>query len=133
MKQDELPVERMVEILEDILAWTKVGMYAAVEQMLERQFGTEDTRPEELLAFELCDGAMKQKDVVEACKATLGPGARISPGPLSRWITKWEKLGLVKRDGVRTTRLFSLRDFGFDVPQLKESAQEKSDSGNTSP
>jgi hypothetical protein len=112
---------RIIKVLEEILMWTKVGMYPTVERMLQSQF--KSARPEERLAFELLDGTRSQKDVVAISKKSI-PEAKISPAALSAWVAKWEKLGLVRKNGNMVTRLFSLRDFGIDVPQAIELATE---------
>jgi hypothetical protein len=114
---------RIVEVLQEILVWTKVGMYPAVERMLQDQFAK--ARPEERLAFELLDGRRSQKDIVAISKQSVAE-AKISPTALSVWVGKWEKLGLVRKNGNMVARLFSLRDFWIDVPPAVEPATNNS-------
>ena len=133
MKQaaQKSPEERAIDVLEELLVWTKVGMYAAVESVLKTQFG-ESTRAEEKLAFELCDGEASQTEIIKVCKTSIAD-AKISTASMSRWTTKWEKLGLLRKDGNQMTRLFSLRDFGIDVPNSKavESRAQADSSANS--
>lgn len=110
--------ERIVELLEEILLWTKLGTYPSVETVMKSQF--EKSAPEERLAYELLDGTKSQKDVIEICKKSIEE-AKISPATLSRLVTKWEKLGLMKKDGYTFTHRFSLSDFNIEVPKVKQS------------
>jgi hypothetical protein len=61
---------------------------------------------------------------VETCEASV-PDAKISPPSLSVWTTKWEKIGLVKKEGQRVTQLFSLVDFGLNVPKIADGKSAK--------
>jgi hypothetical protein len=108
---------RMLDVLEEILLWTRVGMYPAVERMMQSQFG--NARPEERLAYELLGGDYNYRDIVNIAKKAV-PDAKISPATISTWATKWEKFGLVQKNGKAVTRLFSLLDFGLEVPRVPE-------------
>ena len=70
-------------------------------------------------AFELLDGTRKQGEIVGICKKSLGRECKISPGALSTWIMKWERMGLISKKDGKNIRCFSLVDFGIDVPLEK--------------
>lgn len=106
---------RVEELLESILIWTRVGMYSNVLGILKAHF--EESRPEERLAYELLTGERSQKEIIELCKQSV-PKARISPATLSTWISKWERVGLLKKEGNSVTKHFSLGDFGIEVPAV---------------
>lgn len=114
-------LSRVEDLLEQLLAWTRVGMYPVAKQLLFDKFA--EARPEERLAYELLDGDRSQKDVLEVCTRSLSD-PKISRSGLSSWVSKWEKLGLVQKAGSNVKRLFSLEDFGLDVPPVKDDKQK---------
>ncbi len=116
--------DRMVSLLEEMLVWTKAGMYSSVQQLIKSQF--KDARDEEKLAYELLDGKRQQGEIIQICKQVVGPTAIISQPSLSKWSVKWDRLGLVKKDGRKITRLFSLADFEIQVPQLPKNLDSTS-------
>jgi hypothetical protein len=118
--------DRIEDLLEQILAWTRVGNYAAAKQILLDNFG--DAKPEERLSYQLLDGTRSQKDVLEICLRSLAE-PKISRSGLSAWVTKWEKLGLVQKAGSNVKRLFSLPDFQLAVPAAKS---DEGDQGKAS-
>lgn len=125
MAEEEIdPSARLVSILEEMLTWTKAGMYSSVQQLMKNQFG--DARNEEKLAYELLDGKRQLGDIIQICKQVVGEAVIISKPSLSKWATKWERLGLVKKDGKKISRLFSLADFGIQVPQLPKALDSPS-------
>jgi hypothetical protein len=40
-------------------------------------------------------------------------------------VAKWERLGLIGKEGSAVKRLFSLQDFGLEVPVAKEGVPAK--------
>lgn len=117
---------RLIPLLEEMLTWTKVGMYSSVRQLIHSQFG--NVRDEERLAYELLDGKRKQGEIIKLCKQVVGHAVAISQPSLSQWAAKWERLGLVKKDGQKITRLFSLADFGISIPKLPKNLDPTSNS-----
>ena len=113
--------DRVVTLLEELVTWTRIGMYSAAETLLRKQFA--ESRPEERLAYELLDGNRSQKQVIEICKKSV-EGAKISPAAISRWIVKWEKIGLVRRSESGSKKNFSLPDFGIEVPSVDSNGSD---------
>lgn len=103
-----------LNVLEEILIWTRASSFPNVKRLIQEAFSA--SRPEERLAFELLDGTNKQGEIVKICKEALGPESKISPGALSTWISRWERMGLVMKKEGKNIRCFSLIDFGIDVP-----------------
>lgn len=108
--------DRLVELLEELVKWTKVTSIPQVKKLLEEIL----TTPEEKVAYESSDG----KSSPEIAKL-----ANISQPTVTIWWKKWLKAGLAEsipaRGGQRARRLFSLIDFGIEIPKLipKEKAK----------
>lgn len=113
--------ERVVELLEQLVTWTKAGLYESVETLVHREFA--EARPEQRLAYELSDSQI-QTEIVRICKAAVGEEAKISQSAVSEWLSLWERLGLISRSGRTVEKHFSLEDFGLDVPDVDPSVLE---------
>lgn len=116
-------VREIIRLLEEMVTWTKAGLYENVEHLIQREF--EDARPEQRLAYELSD-SQTQSEIERICKAVVGEDAKISQSSVSDWMGRWERLGLIKRNGRSVSRLFSLEDFGLEVPEVDRSVLENS-------
>lgn len=110
--------EQIKNILEEMLVWTKAGMYSSVSSLIMSEF--ENTRDEKKLAYELLDGDRSQSEIVGICKNEFGSDAQVSTSSLSNWVNSWEKLGLIKKYGISVTKNFSLLDFNFNNSFLKK-------------
>lgn len=113
--------DRVVELLEQLVTWTKAGLYESVESLVDREFA--DARPEQRLAYQLSDSQI-QTEIVRICKEVVGDEATISQSAVSDWHSRWERVGLISRSGRTVTRHFSLEDFGLDVPDVDSSVLE---------
>lgn len=110
--------DRVVELLEELLVWTRAGMYGRVSELIQAEFKQHaEERSEIILAYELLDGSRTYKEIVQVCKASI-PDARIAPSTLSSWVAKWERLGLLKKEGSTPVKLFSLADFAIEIPGM---------------
>ena len=120
-KNDESSDSRVVELLEELVVWTKAGLYESVETLVHREF--EEARPEQRLAYELSDSQI-QREIVRICEEVVGDDAQISQSAVSDWLSRWERIGLISRSGRSVTRHFALADFGLDVPEVNSSVLE---------
>lgn len=108
--------DRMVELLGELVRWTRVTSIPQVKKLLEEVL----PNPEEKVAYESSDGKSSQ----EVAKL-----ANISYVTVTVWWKKWIKAGIAEatpsKGGQRTKRVFSLTDFGIEVPELvpKEKAK----------
>lgn len=113
--------DRTIELLEELVKWAKVTSIPHVKKLLEEIL----TSPEEKVAYESSDGKPSQE---------IAALAKISFHTVTVWWKKWIKVGLAEpipsRGGQRAKRLFSLTDFGIEVPELSHKEKTKS-SGET--
>lgn len=116
MSEDVGNLNRVEDLLEQILAWTRVGMYAAAKEALSAEF--REAPRGARLAYELLDGKRTQKDVLELCGKKFNDPKVFSKSTLSNWVGKWERLGLIKKEG-QPKKLFSLEDFNLAEPLEK--------------
>lgn len=102
--------DRMIELLEELVKWMKVTSIPKVKELL---LGILES-PEERVAYQFSNG---KKTVREVAKQ-----ANVGTGTISRWWKKWEKVAIADSisapRGKRAKRVFSLQDFGIDVPEL---------------
>jgi len=110
--------DRMIELLQEMLKWTKFAGMKEVKNTLVSVLDTEQKR----LVYHLSDGT---RGTVEIAKLA-GIG---STGTVFDMWQAWLKLGLGEsipvRGGSRFKRSFDLEDFGIEVPQIKEVKKEE--------
>lgn len=101
----------MIELLEEMLKWTKVASIPNVKKLLLEILPSH----EEKRAYHYSDG----RDSREVAKFS-GVG-HVS---VTRWWKTWVRAGIAKsvsaKRGKRAKHVFSLEDFGIEVPPLKE-------------
>ena len=111
------PQDRMVELLEELVKWTRLSSKPGVKTLLLDILKDDERK----MVYQLSDG----RGSVEIAKLT-GVGASTIP----EWWKQWNKVGISEampvRGGERAKRLFSLDDFGIEVPQpIKATMTEK--------
>ena len=101
--------DRMIELLEELVKWTKVTSIPSAKKLLLDIL----PKPEQKIAYQASDGA----PVKEVAKQ-----ANASVGSVSKWWEQWTRSGIAEdvpvRGGKRTVRKFSLEDFGIEVPVI---------------
>lgn len=108
--------DRMIELLEELLKWTKVTSTPHLKKLLL------DILPndEEKIAYHHSDGRSSQ----EVAKL-----AGVSYVTITKWWKIWMRAGIAEslavKGGERARRIFSLEDFGIEVPIPKETKLEK--------
>ena len=107
--------DRMIELLEELVKWTKVSSIPIVKKLLLEIL----SKPEQKIAYHTSDG----KTIKKVAKQT-----NVSVFSISKWWERWTKAGIAEdipvRGGKRTIRKFSLDDFGIKVPVAKEAIAE---------
>jgi Fic family protein len=108
--------ERMIELLQEILKWTKFAGVREVRTVLMNILDTEQKR----LIYHLSNG---EHGSIEISKA-----ASVSDTTVRRYWESWVRLGIVEplgvRGGIRYRKSFELEDFGFTIPQVKTGKKE---------
>jgi DNA-binding MarR family transcriptional regulator len=102
--------DKMIELLEELVKWTKVASVPKVKELL---LGILES-PEEILAYHLSDGEKSGRDIAERTNVT--------QPTIGKWWKKWIAAGIAEpisvQRGERAKRIFSLEDFGIEVPQI---------------
>lgn len=101
--------DRIVELLEELVRWTKVTSIPHVKELLE-------SLPDvEKIGYQYSDGR-SSRDVAKV--------AKVRYDTVVKWWRKWHTLGIVEpmqvQRGMRYRRSFSLEDFDIKVPQLQK-------------
>jgi hypothetical protein len=117
MNDNELSKEdQMIQLLEELVRWTKVTSIPHVKKFLEELLQS----PEEKIAYQASDGSRTQGDIAKI--------ADVSQMTISNYGKKWIKNGIAKpvsaMGGQRAVRLFSLEDFGIEVPKASLKPKE---------
>jgi DNA-binding Lrp family transcriptional regulator len=117
MSNPELSKEdQMIQLLEELVRWTKVTSIPQVKRLLEEILQS----PEEKTAFQASDGSRTQGEIAKI--------AGVSQVTVSNYGKKWVKNGIAKpvsaMGGQRAVRLFSLEDFGIEVPEVLSKTKE---------
>lgn len=105
---------RVVELLKELVNWTRASAYTNIRATLVANLDTE----EKVRVYRLTDGEKRTRQI----QATTG----VNKDQVSRYWRAWERAGIaVTVPGTRGRRraLFSLEDFGMEVPPL-EGAEE---------
>jgi len=102
--------ERTIELLEEILLWTKYD-YSATKQKMLQHLDTDD----KIIAYQLSDGENSTYDIEKKFSLTAMT--------ISNWWSRWFQAGLVeqteKYGGGRYKRLISLTKMGIKVPEFE--------------
>jgi hypothetical protein len=96
---------RTVELLEELVAWTRFGARAALLELWETVLKDD----KHLLAYELSDGTRSQKEV--------GDAAGLSQPTVSTLWQRWRRLGIVRPSGNRVAHLAKPSDMGMERAQ----------------
>ena len=105
--------DRTIELLEELVKWTKVTSIPNVKKLLLEIL----SKPKQKIAYQMSDG----KTVREVAKQ-----ADVSVFTISKWWEKWTRAGIAESvsargGGKRAIRSFSLDDFGIEIPDIKKS------------
>ena len=102
--------DRMIELLEELVKWTRVTSFPKVKELLIGIL----TSPEEKVAYQSSDGGKTSREVADI--------ANVSQPTISKWWKAWIKAGIAEpvsvQRGERARRIFSLEDFGIEVPVI---------------
>ena len=103
--------DRMIELLEEMLKWTKVTSIPHVKKLLLEILPND----KEKIAYHYSDGCGSK---------TVAKFAGVGYATVTKWWKVWAKAGIADmmsvKGGERARRIFSLEDFGIKVPPLKE-------------
>ena len=114
--------DRTVELLEELVKWTRVTSIPHVKKLLLEILAS----PKERVAYQLSDGRTSRKVAKEA---------DVGYSTVTLWWKRWVKAGIAEpisaSGGQRAKRVFSLDDFGVEVPEIGGSSPTV-EGGNTS-
>jgi hypothetical protein len=100
--------QHMIELLGEILRWTKIGALNLRESLAQE---LDDSQKR--LVYELTDGIRSTREIEEIC--------RVPARTVASWWSRWKELGFVdsspKYQG-RVQRLCSLRMLGIAIPEV---------------
>jgi len=117
MSENKDQSEKVVELLKELVKWTKVTSIPQVAQVLEEQVHS----PAQRIVYKFSDGKRSRKDLSEM--------SGIDPADISRDWKKWARAGIAEqipsKGGSRGKSLFSLEDFGLEVPDVAEAETGK--------
>jgi len=103
--------DRMIELLEELLKWTKVTNIPHVKKLLLELLSSDEQK----IAYHNSNGN-SSRDVAEIAGA--------SQTDVTKWWKVWIRTGIAEplsvQRGDRAKRAFSLQDFGIEVPQPTE-------------
>lgn len=106
--------DRIAELLEEILLWTKYD-YSATKQKMIEHLDTVDKK----IAYQLSDGEKSTRDIAKLISA--------SQKSVSNWWQKWFELELMEQTEKygrgRYNRLISLTRMGIPVPEISEGVE----------
>lgn len=97
--------DRVVELLEELVAWTRFGARATLLDMWDNVLKDD----KHLLAYELSDGTRSQTEVAAV--------AGISQPTVSILWQRWRKVGIVRTAGGRAVHLAKPSDMGMERAQ----------------
>lgn len=109
-------MDELVEVMREILKWTKFAGAREVRNILAAALDTEQKR----LVYDLSDG---NKGSVE-----IGKAASVGDSTIRRYWESWARQGIVEpikvQGGTRFRKSFELEDFGIVAPQSKNEKGE---------
>jgi hypothetical protein len=109
--------EKIIELLLELVKWVKVTSHPQVGKILNEQVQSQAQK----LVFQNSDGKRTTKE--------LSALSGMDPADISRDWKQWTKAGLAEQvpaqGGSRGRSLFSLEDFGIDVPKKVEKVMKE--------
>jgi len=121
-RNEESYSKRSVELLQELVKWTKVTSIPQVKKLLLDTLTTDEYK----VAYENSDGEKNTRDIA----AIVHKGHNT----VASWWKSWIRLGIAEsvsaHRGPRAKRLFSLEDFGITLPvlQVESPADEENQS-----
>ena len=118
---------RTEELLSEILKWTKFTASDKVRSVLGATLDT----PQKKLIYLLSDGYRGSVDIAAKSET--------SDRTVRRYWESWVRVGIMEkiqvRGGDRAKKAFELEDFGFDIPEVREtsSSPAQPSKGETQP
>lgn len=107
-KNENIQKQREIELLEELVKWIRVTSISQVKKILEDNLET----PNEKITYQASDGVTSQGKIADL--------ANVNQSRISEWGKVWIRNGIAKavsaKGGQRAVRLFSLEDFGIEVP-----------------
>ena len=107
----------MIELLDELVKWTKVTSIPKVKELLLSILKS----PEEMVVYQSSNGEKTSREVADV--------ANVSQFSIAKWWKAWIKAGIAEsvsvRRGERAKRIFSLDDFGIELPVIKEVTAEE--------
>jgi Fic family protein len=112
----EEKIDRIINLLEEILKWQKLQGLEKAQSAIKTLL----TNDVEKLAYEFSDGKTSRE-----VSAVVG----VSHVTIANYWKKWAKYGIVTEikaqgGGTRYRKIFSLSDFGIDVPKVEKKSEE---------
>lgn len=102
--------DAIIGLLSEMLKWIKVTSIPHVKTLLQEILRSD----KEKIAYHCSDG----RNIREVAKS-----ANVGVSTLDNWWKTWPKYGIVElvsvKRGKRVKRIFSLEDFGIQVPRIK--------------
>lgn len=115
--------DRMIELLEELVNWTKVTNIPQVKKLLLDLLPSNEHK----IAYHNSNGD-SSREVAEVAGA--------SHTDVARWWKIWVRAGIAEplsvQRGERAKRVFSLEDFGIEMPQPKENKKTQQSTESTS-
>jgi hypothetical protein len=112
--------DRMIELLEEMLKWIKVTSIPHVKKLLLEILPSD----EEKIAYHYSDGCGSK---------AVAKFAGVSYVTVTKWWKIWGRAGLAEmmsaKGGERAKRIFSLDDFGIEVPKIVKAAPKTANKG----
>ena len=113
--------DRMIELLEELVKWTRVTSFPKVKDLLMEILAS----PEERVAYQSSNGERTTREVANM--------SNVGHYKIANWWKTWIKAGIAEavsvQRGERAKRIFSLDDFGIEVPIIKETTTQESGAG----
>lgn len=121
MSESNAEEKRVIELLEELVKWTRVTSIPKVKELLEEMVKS----PEEKIAYTFSDGKRTTREVAEI--------AQTNRNSVSIFWRKWTKSGIaesiaVKGGGNRAKSVFSLEDFGIESPTISKAVKKETSS-----
>ncbi len=112
LSKQSMSQEKIETLLQELVKWVKVTSHSQVGKILSEQVQSQGQK----ITFKNSDGKKTTKELSEL--------SGMDPADISRDWKKWTRAGIAEQisaqGGSRGKSLFSLEDFGIDVPKTIE-------------
>ena len=100
------------KLLSEILKWQRLQGLNTLQAVVPKLLDSEEKK----IVYEMTDGKNGIKEVQARIK--------VATGTVHKWWNQWLASGIITKDGVKYSKIVSLKELGIEIPEDKDEVKE---------